>query len=136
MKYDTAMAGRRRKIWQLATLLVVVSVCVQPAVGAGETTCLVLSGGAARGAAHAGVLEALEQLQVPVDCIVGTSMGAVIGGLYASGMTPAEIRSELLSADWPDLFNDRPPREKIPFRRKQNDHLPLFGFVVSNMPFA
>ncbi len=128
MKYDTPMSLQAIPVVRLATLLVVATLSLPAVFPAEETTCLVLSGGAARGAAHVGVLEALEQLQVPVDCIVGTSMGAIIGGLYASGMTPAEIRTELLSADWSDLFNDRPARETIPFRRKQNDHLPLFEF--------
>ncbi|HKX57306.1 MAG TPA: patatin-like phospholipase family protein, partial [Xanthomonadales bacterium] len=49
---------------------------------------LVLSGGGARGIAHIGVLKALEELQVPIDCIAGTSMGSVVGGLYASGYSP------------------------------------------------
>ena len=49
---------------------------------------LVLSGGGAHGFAHVGVLKALEQAHVPIDMVVGTSMGAIIGGLYASGMTP------------------------------------------------
>src|SRR3981081_1036608 len=49
--------------------------------------CLVLSGGGARGMAHIGVLKILEELKIPLDCIAGTSMGAVVGGLYASGMT-------------------------------------------------
>src|SRR6267142_6037860 len=52
---------------------------------------LVLSGGGARGLAHIGVLKVLEELRVPVDVIAGTSMGAVVGGLYASGMSPDEI---------------------------------------------
>ena len=52
---------------------------------------LVLSGGGARGLAHVGVLRALEELRIPVDAIAGTSMGAVVGGLYASGMTADEI---------------------------------------------
>ena len=53
---------------------------------------LVLSGGGARGLAHVGVLQALEELHIPVDAIAGTSMGAVVGGLYASGKTPARDR--------------------------------------------
>ena len=53
--------------------------------------CLVLSGGGARGVAHVGVLKALEALRVPIDCIAGTSMGAVIGGAYASGMETSEM---------------------------------------------
>ncbi len=54
--------------------------------------CLVLSGGGARGMAHIGVLKILEQMKIPIDCIAGTSMGAVVGGLYASGMTAAADR--------------------------------------------
>src|SRR6185436_3900769 len=52
---------------------------------------LVLSGGGARGAAHIGVLEALEEMHVPVDCVAGTSMGSIVGGLYAAGLSPSEI---------------------------------------------
>ena len=57
--------------------------------------CLVLSGGGARGAAHIGVLKVLEELRVPVDCIAGTSMGSIVGGAYATGMTVAEMEQTL-----------------------------------------
>ena len=66
--------------------------------------CVVLSGGGARGMAHIGVLKILEELQVPIDCIAGTSMGAVVGGLYASGMTAADIESTMRSVDWQEAF--------------------------------
>jgi NTE family protein len=82
---------------------------------------LVLSGGGARGAAHIGVLEVLDELHVPVDAIAGTSMGAVIGGLYASGMSGREIDALLSSVDWQDAFRDRPQRADLAFRRKQED---------------
>src|ERR1700744_3440031 len=62
--------------------------------------CLVLSGGGARGIAHVGVIKALEEMHVPIDCIAGTSMGAVVGGLYASGMTAAQIDATMRSVDW------------------------------------
>jgi len=83
--------------------------------------CLVLSGGGARGRAHIGVLKVLEELKVPIDCIAGTSMGAVVGGLYASGMTASEIESTMRSLDWQDAFRDAPPRRDLGFRRKQDD---------------
>jgi len=83
--------------------------------------CLVLSGGGARGMAHIGVLKVLEELKVPIDCIVGTSMGAVVGGLYASGMTAGEIDATMRSVDWQDAFRDAPPRRDLGFRRKQDD---------------
>jgi NTE family protein len=82
---------------------------------------LVLSGGGARGAAHIGVLEVLDELHVPIDAIAGTSMGAVIGGLYASGMSGSEIDALLSSVDWQDAFRDRPKRTDLAFRRKQED---------------
>jgi NTE family protein len=82
---------------------------------------LVLSGGGARGAAHIGVLEVLDELHVPIDAIAGTSMGAVIGGLYASGMSGREIDALLSSVDWQDAFRDRPQRADLAFRRKQED---------------
>ena len=53
---------------------------------------LVLGGGGARGAAHIGVLEELERLRIPVDCVAGTSMGALVAGVYAGGMSPAKMR--------------------------------------------
>lgn len=61
------------------------------ATSARPKVALVLSGGGARGLAHVGVLKVLEQSRVPVDMVVGTSMGAIIGGLYAAGMSPEEL---------------------------------------------
>jgi NTE family protein len=83
--------------------------------------CLVLSGGGARGMAHIGVLRVIEDLKVPIDCIAGSSMGAVVGGLYASGMTAAQIESTMRSVDWQEAFRDAPPRRDLAFRRKQDD---------------
>lgn len=82
---------------------------------------LVLSGGGARGFAHVGVLKALEAAHVPVDLIVGTSMGAIVGGLYASGMTADELEREILSVNWGDLFDRREPRQLLSQRRKEED---------------
>lgn len=82
---------------------------------------LVLSGGGARGAAHVGVLRVLEDLRIPVDAIAGTSMGAVVGGLYASGLSASEIEAIFDSVDWSDAFSDRPAREGLNFRRRRED---------------
>lgn len=81
---------------------------------------LVLSGGGARGAAHVGVLKVLERLHVPVDYIAGTSMGAIIGGLYASGMSPEEIERALAGIDWNDILKDNTSRSLLSFRRKRD----------------
>ncbi len=83
--------------------------------------CLVLSGGGARGMAHVGVLKVLEELKIPIDCIAGTSMGAVVGGLYASGMSAVDIERTVRSLDWQEAFRDAPPRRDLAFRRKQDD---------------
>jgi len=91
-------------------------------------TCLVLGGGGARGAAHIGVLKVLERERVPIDCIVGTSMGAVVGGLYASGYTADEIEAVLDRIDWAEVLRDKPPRDERSMRRKEDD-LRLLGGV-------
>ena len=95
------------------------SSAVRPKIG------LVLSGGGARGAAHVGVLKIIEQMRIPVDYIAGTSMGSIIGGLYASGMTPEEIETALETMDWEHIFSDDPPRQDRSFRRKRDDDLYL-----------
>ena len=68
---------------------------------------LVLSGGGARGATQIGVLKALERNHIPIDFIAATSMGAIVGGLYASGYTPAEIESLALNTNWRSVARRR-----------------------------
>ncbi|MGA0609463.1 patatin-like phospholipase family protein [Caldimonas sp. KR1-144] len=83
---------------------------------------LVLSGGGARGLAHVGVLKVLERERVPIDVIAGTSMGAIIGGLYASGMSAEQLERELLKVDWDGLFASRVSRQELSQRRKEEDY--------------
>jgi len=85
---------------------------------------LVLSGGGARGAAHVGVLKVLEELRVPVDVIVGTSMGSIVGASYASGNSVAEMERDIATITTANLFTDRPPRADLPMRRKADDEQP------------
>ncbi len=82
---------------------------------------LALGGGGARGAAHIGVLKELERLRIPIDAIAGTSMGAIVGGLYASGKSPDELQQLVESLDWADAFDDQSQREGRNYRRKQDD---------------
>ncbi|MGI9248218.1 MAG: patatin-like phospholipase family protein [Woeseiaceae bacterium] len=82
---------------------------------------LALSGGGARGAAHIGVLKVLEENNIPIDYIAGTSMGSIVGGLYATGMSPDEILDAIESIDWDGVFDDLPAREERSFRRKRDD---------------
>jgi NTE family protein len=87
---------------------------------------LVLAGGGAKGAAHVGVLKVLEEMRIPIDFVAGTSMGSIVGGLYAAGFSPQEIEREIRTIDWQDVFNDDPAREDRSFRRKQDDRLYVF----------
>ena len=82
---------------------------------------LVLSGGGARGAAHVGVIRMLEQMHIPIDAIAGTSMGAVVGGLYAAGLSGDEIERVFRELDWQEVIRDRAPRRDRAYRRKQDD---------------
>lgn len=111
--------------------LLVLHVCV--AVGA-ETARpkigLVLSGGGARGAAHVGVLKVIDEMKIPIDAVAGTSMGAVVGGLYASGMSANDIENLLTSVNWQDAFQDRPPRAELGYRRKQDDRNFLVRYAL------
>ena len=81
---------------------------------------LALGGGSARGFAHVGVLEWLEEHRIPIDYVAGTSMGGLVGGAYATGMTPAELRQLLRNTDWDLTFLGEPPYEAMVFRRKQD----------------
>ena len=81
---------------------------------------LVLSGGGSRGLAHIGVLKWFEEHRIPVDYLAGTSMGGVIGGMYAMGMTPSEITDFMQSIDWVRAFASRPNYNELSFRRKED----------------
>jgi NTE family protein len=88
---------------------------------------LALSGGGARGLAHVGVIKVLEELRVPVHCITGTSMGAIVGGAYAAGTPAAEMEKFVGTANWDDVFRDQPPRAEIASQRKIDDYKTLFA---------
>ena len=89
-----------------------------------------LSGGGARGGAHVGVLQVLEELHVPVDAISGTSMGALIGGLYAAGVPIERLEQDLRGADWKDLLDDRPAYRDLVYRRKEDASRYLVDFEL------
>ncbi len=127
-----------RQCWSVARLLcaalVVLSwtflAAAEPRAAPRPKVGLALSGGGARGAAHIGVLKVLEEHRVPVDCIAGTSMGALVGGLYASGLTAAELERIITEVDWAEAFADKIPRADRSFRRKRDDDL----YLVKNKP--
>ena len=95
---------------------------VRPKIG------LVLSGGGARGFAHIGVLKIIDSLKIPIDYITGTSIGAIVGGLYAAGYPVDKIDSLAHVIDWPTIFSDEPARQKRTYLEKWDDgrfQLPL-----------
>ena len=87
---------------------------------------LVLGGGGARGMAHIGVLKVLESLRVPVDVVTGTSMGSIVGGVFATGMTATEMERRVLAVDWNVVFDDRIDRANLSMRRKEDSRASLF----------
>jgi len=103
---------------------VVLVACVLPLCGArAQRVGVALSGGAARGLAHIGVLKVLEEAGVPVDVITGTSMGSVVGGLYAVGYTAAQLDTIVTTEDWYRLLTDPVDRRDLAVERKfTEDH--------------
>jgi NTE family protein len=91
---------------------------------------LVLSGGGARGFAHIGVLKALEENRIPVDVIVGTSMGSIVGGLYAAGVSPDELEYLVNNTDWDAALSPSPRRDLLSYQRKSDDRQYLLGFEM------
>jgi NTE family protein len=135
------MATRRDLAYSLSMLAVIVSVygCVgiaaaDPPVGteveidSRPRIGLALSGGGAKGGAHIGVLQVLEELRVPIDCIVGTSVGALAGGGYAAGLSAEEVREFMLRIDWAALVSGSDHREFAPIERKRARGRPSQSF--------
>jgi NTE family protein len=122
-----ARANSRARWFVPALLLAIAAVLPAHAQPAPEAAAakprpkigLVLSGGGARGFTHIGVLKVLHELRIPIDYIAATSMGAIVGGLYASGMTPDEMQRQLGAVSWPTILSDSPERRDVGFRRKE-----------------
>lgn len=90
---------------------------------------LVLSGGGARGFAHIGALKVLRELNVPVDMVVGTSMGAVVGGAFAAGYPVEKLEALIKEVSWDDVFTTKAPRQDMDFRRKDEDNQTISRFA-------
>ncbi len=91
---------------------------------------LVLGGGGAKGIAHIAVLKTLDELDIPIDCIAGTSAGGVMGGLYAAGYSGSDLEKIVAGIDWEDLFDDSPPRSLKPYFEKKLDGRYQFDFFL------
>lgn len=94
-------------------------------------TCVALSGGGARGLAHIGVIEALEAEGVPIHCVAGTSMGALVGSLYAAGYSPSEIDAVVRTVEWQDVFSGKPERSLVPLALRVDDVAAVARAAVS-----
>ena len=118
----------------LSVLLLLLAACLLPAsawsqqfTAVSDTSLsrpsigIALGGGGARGLAHIGVLERLDELCIPIDHVAGTSIGAVVGALFSLGFAPEEIDQDLLGINWRHLMTDRPDRRRLSYRRKSDD---------------
>src|SRR5574344_2362787 len=95
------------------------------------TVALVLSGGGAKGAAHVGVIKYLQEIGIPVDIVLGTSMGGLVGGLFALGYTPEQMDTIMTKMDWQSAMNDKIPREyfsysQIKYKEKYLLSIPFY----------
>lgn len=106
-------------------------VCVADGGPSGRPSIgLALSGGGARGYAHLGVLKVLEDNRIPIDCIAGTSMGAVVGGLYASGMPAEDMQKRLSQIDLADIAFDVTERADLPQSRREDERYYINGLTL------
>jgi len=117
-------AGLLAALMLIASVLVAAAAAAQengspPASGKRPRVGLALAGGGARGGAHIGVLKVLEEMHVPIDCVVGTSMGALVGGGYASGMPAADIERFVKNVDWKSVVGGVGARELEPPEQKR-----------------
>src|SRR5689334_9964875 len=130
LRTDETLTLAIHRLRALPVACALVAICFASAADARPKVCLVLSGGGARGAAHIGVLQVLEEMHVPIDCIAGTSMGALVGAAYASGMSIADMEATVATISTNKLFVERPPRDEQALRRKLDDRSILLGIEV------
>ena len=97
------------------------------------TVALVLSGGGAKGAAHISVIKAIEQVGIPVDMVIGTSIGGLIGGLYACGYTGNELEEIIRNMDWDYLLGDTHPRKYDSSLKKEFDSRYMFSLPFGSL---
>jgi NTE family protein len=115
------MSRQARTVWLLCLFLALgASTAASPADAARPRIGLALGGGSAKGLAHIGVLRWFEEHRIPVDMVSGTSMGGLVGGAYATGMTPAELALLMKTTDWDVMFLSDTPFKYKTFRRKQD----------------
>lgn len=99
---------------------IILCLCMTPSMAAERLKIgVVLSGGGAKGAAHVGVLKILEEHNIPVDYIAGTSIGAYVAGMYSLGYSASEVEAIMMGVDWDSGYSDTIPRNILSYRDKQ-----------------
>lgn len=96
-----------------------------------KKVAVVLSGGGAKGVAHVGALKVIEETGIPIDCIVGTSIGAIVGGLYSLGYSPEQLESIIKQTNWMELLSDKVSRTVIPFPFKADNDKFLITYPLN-----
>ena len=97
-----------------------------------KKVAIVLSGGGAKGVAHIGALKVIEELGIPIDYVAGTSIGAIVGGLYSIGYTSEQLEIIVKQTNWIDLLTDKISRDAIPFPFKLDDSKYLISLPIKN----
>ena len=130
--YKTVLFMQKRLFCLFIVLLASTPVVYGQARGEGRLKVgLVLGGGGAKGAAHVGVLRAIEEAGIPIDYVAGTSIGAIVGGLYCCGYRADDIEKMFLGQQWSTLLSDRNDNEKKKAIRKVDGVTYVFGYPVS-----
>ena len=124
--------------WLYILLLVLIAGSGEKAAaqdGGRKKVAVVLSGGGAKGVAHVRALKVIEEAGIPVDIVVGTSMGSIVGGLYAAGYTADQIDSIVQQQDWQSLLTDKTDRKDISLEEKQNSERYMLSLRFEKTPF-
>src|SRR5690242_10937138 len=114
------LSALRSRLILIALLFLPSLLCSQEASPSARRPGLALSGGGARGLAHIGVLQWMEENHIPVDAVAGTSMGALVGAVYASGMNTREMRDFVKTIQWDEVLLSEPSYDQLSYRRKQD----------------
>ncbi len=118
----------KRLITSLILMLTMVSLIAQPAATERKKVAVVLCGGGAMGTIHIGALKVLEEAGIPIDMVTGTSMGSIIGGMYAVGYDAADIEAIINSMDWGDILRDRLSMRNQTLAERERQNIYLFDY--------
>ena len=118
----------KRLITSLILMLTMVSLIAQPVATERKKVAVVLCGGGAMGTIHIGALKVLEEAGIPIDMVTGTSMGSIIGGMYAVGYDAADIEAIINSMDWGDILRDRLSMRNQTLAERERQNIYLFDY--------